>query len=131
MKYTLLILSSLFLMILSGCKSPSTYKQKKRELWREHEAKLYDIPIMLNAQPEQINTPDDTNQCVLAYTVCNTFDDVQTFYVCQMERLGWQLYSLFDVNERLLIFEKPSKICSVSLRSYKDQTKVIIFYRVK
>jgi len=131
MKYTLLILSSLFLMILSGCKPPSAYKQKKRELWQEHEAKLYDIPIMLNAQPEQTTALDDTNQFALAYTVRSTLDEVQKFYCGEMERLGWQVYSLFEANERLLVFEKPSKMCSVSLRPYKDQVKIIIFYRMK
>ncbi len=131
MKYKLLILFSLFLIVLSGCKPPSVYKQKTREVWREHEAKLYDIPIMLNAQPEQINTPNDTNQFALAYAIRSTLDEVQKFYVGQMERFGWQLHSSFEANERLLVFEKPSKLCSISLRSHKDQTKVVIFYRMK
>jgi hypothetical protein len=131
MKNKLVILCSLLLFFLSGCKSPAIYKPLKYAAWQEYEARLHDVPIMLNAKPEEFNGPDDTNQFSCSYMINNKLDDVEHFYQGQMERLGWQLYSSFNMNERILVFEKPSKVCVLSLRPIGKQVKVVIFCRIK
>lgn len=55
-------------------------------------------------------------QIVLGYKSRMDIDSVVKFYNQEMEMYGWQVLSLFDGLEKLMIFKKPSRICSVSLR---------------
>jgi hypothetical protein len=114
--------------LLSGCASQRV--EQKLLLWKQQEARLYDIPIMMHAYPDyayQDECKDDYSTFV-AYTVPDTCDGVQSYYVQNMERYGWQHAASVDGYEKILVFEKPQKLCIISLRSAfkKGDTKVVI-----
>jgi len=50
------------------------------------------------------------------------------FYKLEMERLGWRNISAFSsTEESLLIYEKPHKICAISIRFYTKKRGVFVF----
>lgn len=99
--------------------------------WRQQEARLYDFPILLNAKPIFKNQCDEEHGTYFSYTVPVDRNDAVTFYEQEMERLGWRLFSRFDHDEILLNFEKPTKVCSISLRPQKNNLLVVVFYKAK
>ncbi|MCX5922278.1 MAG: hypothetical protein NTX86_03045 [Candidatus Dependentiae bacterium] len=93
------------------------------------EAKLDDIPIPLSAflqsyDPKKSSTLVDS--IMLTYTVFLSRNDIMLFYDREMERLGWQKLAFVNDEEALLLFSKPTKVCSISLRSNSDERKGII-----
>jgi hypothetical protein len=126
MKYKLVGSLVIFLTFLCGCKSPS-YHQKKYNAWSEQEARLYDIPVLINSQPVNVVSDDETKPSGFSYCAGTSLEDAVIFYEHEMERLGWQLFSKFDAEEVLLVFEKPTKISAISFRPKKNQVLVVIF----
>lgn len=85
-----------------------------------HEAKLYDIPVPLGVKRivSECYTPVSSDQEVVNYEIYEQQPEkIMQFYIHEMDRLGWVLHSFFETSsEYLSIFEKPKKICIVSLR---------------
>ncbi len=99
------------------------YYDQQPEL--SNEAHLTDIPfpIQVTAHALSGSSPDCTG-----LTFISTFElrDLVKFYQFEMERLGWKELHLFSVeSEVLLVFEKPQKFCTVSIR---PDNRVIIFF---
>lgn len=95
-------------------------------LLREWETTLLDIPFPLGALPlsrEHIQESGSSGQNFLAYTVALSAPDLTTFYEQEMERLGWQKMAALPDFETMLIFAKPDRICSISLRAADDESK--------
>ena len=91
-----------------------------RDVARQKEAKLSDIPIPINADPiPDFFTDSDPlkNQIVLGYRSNMSINDVSSFYIQEMERLGWRKLVAFNGFETLLNFKKPNKFCSISIRT--------------
>ncbi len=89
------------------------------------EAHLTDIPLPVQVAPHTLSgsTADSTG-----LTFISTFElgDLVKFYQFEMERLGWKELHLFSVeSEVLLVFEKPQKFCTVSIR---PDNRVVIFF---
>lgn len=103
----------------------------KRSLWAEKEAKLYDIPVMLNARPyygTQSYFVSQGSDEVLAYTISHkNLDEIVLFYSQEMERLGWQIIKKFYAYEVFLYFQKPLSACAVSIRSFKTDFLITVF----
>ncbi|MDZ4153106.1 hypothetical protein, partial [Methylicorpusculum sp.] len=92
-------------------------------LLREWETTLLDLPFPLGALPlsrEHIQESVSSGQIFLAYTVALSAPDLTTFYEQEMERLGWQKMVVLPDFETTLIFAKPDRICSISLRAAPD-----------
>lgn len=86
---------------------------------RQQEARLTDVPIPLNAKPVPQSFWVDEKESagvMLTYTVSVPPHEIVSFYSQEMERFGWDHVASFDAHEYLLIFEKPGRVCSVSLR---------------
>jgi len=100
-----------------------------RTLPCEKEARLSDIPIPLGAKPmdEFLSDPYSATETVVGYHSDRKIEDLFSFYLQEMERLGWQTIASFDGNEKSLNFQKPSKFCSVSIRKDQELSKIIIF----
>lgn len=58
-----------------------------------------------------------TGDSALHYTVEQSIEQLTDFYVCNMERLGWQLVIDFYAHETVLFFDKYDKQCAISLRA--------------
>lgn len=99
---------------------------------RQQEARLIDIPIPIHADSlgfhEQQLTDGDSDSLVLAYRVHLKQSDIRSFFEIEMERLGWNMMAnVFDV-ESMLVFIKPTKVCTVSLRNNypKDTSSLVV-----
>lgn len=81
------------------------------------EAKQADIPIPLSAKPLSHYYYVDADRVMLGYrdSILSTADLI-SYYEQEMERLGWR--SIFAVKgiEAVLQFEKPGRLCIVSIR---------------
>ncbi len=89
-------------------------------LLRDWEATLLDIPFPLGAMPvaqEYAKNSETKGQHFLAYTTILSESDLIAFYEQEMERLGWQKMVVLPDFETMLIFSKPDRICSISLRA--------------
>lgn len=99
----------------------STNKQINNVNLAIYQAKLFDIPMPMQAviQSDEIN--DNNNGISLYYVIpCHELSLIQ-FYQREMELFGWQhLIENFSKKEALLVFEKPNKICVISIRQTKD-----------
>jgi len=103
---------------------------------RQQEAKFSDIPIPLETMPlndyfSHQNTA--TDPITAGYKTTMLLDEVTTFYLQQMERTGWRKVASVTGIESLLIFEKPDRVCAVSIRplskkhSNKQEVGIFIF----
>lgn len=104
--------------ILAGCGNKSL-KQEQRHAWQQEQARLYDIPVPIMAEPDFAYTwSDDTNGSrVLGFLVtADTTQELVAFYQANMERLGWRERVRINGREVLIEFEKPEKLCCVSVR---------------
>lgn len=89
-------------------------------LLRDWEATLLDIPFPLGAMPvtqEYAKNSETKGQHFLAYTTLLAESNLIAFYEQEMERLGWQKMVVLPDFETMLIFSKPDRICSISLRA--------------
>jgi len=92
------------------------------EFVRQKEAKLSDIPVVLNAEPIKNYFHNilsgKTNNITLGYRVSaeSGLGVIVTFYRQEMERLGWKQVVFFDSFEKLLVFQKPSRFCVICVR---------------
>jgi hypothetical protein len=124
------LLGGLFLIALfASCKRNDYDAQVKRWQSKHLEAKLYDVPVLLNAQLVQNinNTACVDESSIVSYEVPVDHEQASLFYQEEMERLGWWQTAAFKGSESLLNFEKPNKYCSVSIRPLKKISRVIIF----
>jgi hypothetical protein len=119
----------LCLMLLCASCGKSDKGATKRWQSKQLEAKLYDIPVLLNAQLVQNinNTACVDESSIISYEVAVPYESIAVYYQEEMERLGWWQTAAFKGSETLLNFEKPNKYCSISIRPLKKISRVIIF----
>jgi len=126
-----LFFAFLLLVFLSNCGPKNLSKNHKAlDTWIQQEARLYDIPILINAKSEKSHGYKE-GSCQFIYSVQVPFEDAVQFYTQEMERFGWNSIVTFVENEALLVFEKPSKISSVSIRANKNELSILIFVKSK
>lgn len=119
----LLLLSMSF---LAGCLPKKKQNiEHNHEQWHEQEARLYDIPLLIDAQPHQYFDQNNKSTVYITYHSHVNADDAMTFYLQEMECHGWQQLAVFDHQENLLIFEKPTKKCAISIRPVENNKKQI------
>jgi hypothetical protein len=84
------------------------------------EAKLVNVPLpfglkLLDQSVDNFYISDD--QVVVGYTVTeHALIDIIEFYRVEMERFGWRQLISFNISESILVFERPGRICIISLR---------------
>lgn len=100
------------------------------------EAALIDVPIPLYMERLPVTAHDHCgSQIVLGYYSAIEPDYLLDFYRNQMERQGWSLAKVFAGSEALLHFEKPTRTCSILIRSHthtaffskKTGTDIIVY----
>jgi hypothetical protein len=91
----------------------------------KNEAHLTDIPLPVQVTPHTLSG-STANSTGLTFVSTFELGDLVKFYQFEMERLGWKELHLFSVeSEVLLVFEKPQKFCTVSIR---PDNRVVIFF---
>lgn len=99
------------------------------------EVALAEIPQPLSSRPLAecfaYNDSDTDKTVIGAYESCLSVNDLATFYVQQMEYFGWFLGASFIGREQLFQFERPGKLCIISLRPVQDRTHVYLFHGLK
>lgn len=91
-----------------------------RDTVRQKEAKLSDVPILIDAEPIETcygSAPPKNNTIILGYRSTMALEDIRMFYMQEMDHWGWKNVAMFDGFETLLNFQKPNKFCSISIRS--------------
>ncbi len=102
--------------------SRATHKKKgiasalSRDQITIQEAKFSDIPSPLNAVPLTPYYQAKEGNALFAYSSVLSRDELMTFYAHEMERLGWRMAFTFSGYESMLQFEKPDRVCIVSIR---------------
>ncbi len=119
----------IFLAFFSSCKRNNQDLLSERWQSKHLEAKLYDVPVLMNAQLVQnINNSACVDESsLITYEVPIDYQHATNFYQEEMERLGWWQTNAFKGSESLLNFEKPNKYCSISIRPLKKISRIIIF----
>jgi hypothetical protein len=84
----------------------------------ELEAKLIDIPtmvgsVMLENDSDQILAE---GQLMFACVASQEQSAISDFYNLEMEQLGWQRVAAIQGNEIVLLYQKPKKVCIISIR---------------
>lgn len=103
----------------------------------EQQARMSDIAIPFDARLFDLQTDALTqSQTVLGYVSAMPVAEVASFYVTQMEILGWRCMDHVSGCEDLLVFERPGRSCSVVLRALVNPkradaslTKIVLFLR--
>ena len=96
---------------------------KKKSLVSEQEAKLSDLAVPLDASVLKSFSMEDS----YAYHSSISVPDLAQFIEEEMESLGWKLMTKFVDKEASLVFEKPFKYSTVSIRPHSGKTLVIFF----
>jgi len=106
----------LFLLLSTGCAVKQFKIAQTRHVdYQEIVAKFSDLPdAPFQAQLKNIVVcPVSNDQVQIFYETIISVDDVVLFYEQQMERLGWQLLSQAQVRDQVLIYTKPSQVCTI------------------
>jgi len=105
--------------LLSGCVKEQKWSGRDVS---EYEARLSDVAIPLYGKPiKKLLSPQ-----TFVYTAEKDIQQLRLFYEQEMERLGWDLLAADNNQETLLIFNKPHKISSVSIRGIGKRKQVHI-----
>lgn len=78
-------------------------------------ARFHDLPLPIQTISHILH--EDPCSISLVFTHTMAHNDLLVWYLCTTEQLGWRLLSSAQgPQESLLIFEKPHKLLSVSIR---------------
>lgn len=83
------------------------------------EARLTDIAIPLLADAQMASCSLDGAGMHLLYKTVMPLPELISFYKNEMEQSGWLLDFIFEGNEILMSYRKPSRFCVISLRPTK------------
>lgn len=120
------------LVLISGCAkngSSSTSSKtnsrliKKKSLVSEQEAKLSDLAVPLDASVLKTYSSENS----YAYTSRMSVPDLAQFIEEEMESHGWKIVTKLVEKEASLVFEKPFKYSTVSIRPFSGKTLAIFF----
>jgi hypothetical protein len=99
----------------------------------QREAMLVDIPIPLYDEriilPSSVISEDGT--LVFGYKSPLSCEQATSFFITQMERLGWKHLVTFDGIESLLQFESPDRYCTVVIKENDVSHSSIFIYLKK
>lgn len=100
----------------------------------EMAARLYDVPSMVGSIPLQLKNTSIEAEGQSVHGILSPYDEneVTNFYMLEMENFGWQRVACIKGPENTLLFQKPKKICIVSIRSRntKANYKSLIYVSV-
>ncbi len=135
MKLLAIIISMIALISLPSCMQPR-YQKKKAALpkaafsftpietnidvsFQEDtlRAQLDDIPTFVGSSFIFIDDKVSENNLLFALSCKAEERMVKDFYLSEMENLGWQKIAQLDATDTTFIFQKPKKICVITIQS--------------
>lgn len=99
------------------------------ELSAEEQAKIHDIPFPSQVKPMKLLLSD--NQMVLSYFSRLSINELVDFFTARMDYWGWELVSAVEAVESCLLFSKPTKVCTITMRNEEQMTRVTLFSSIK
>jgi hypothetical protein len=129
-----------FLVFLPGCcikKSSYDTQNSAAEgsvvpatLVAQLEAKLVDIAIPINAvaiEQDIYYSAHETKNITLYYHVDMDGVAWSEFYQKEMERMGWRQLLSCTGREQVIVFDRPARICVISIRPEKHGMRLSLF----
>lgn len=95
-------------VLIAGCRRARVH----RRTVNEDEARMVDVAFALDARAIKKEISPST----YAYYSNTTLEQLIKFYCNHMESFGWNLLAQNQAGQTLLVFEKPAKICVITLR---------------
>ena len=117
----------LLVSLLPACGGSSMYKKKSTagRLSHEQEARLADVPIMLDFV-QKSSGYDFPGQTVLIFETASTLKELIPFYEQEMEAARWRRVAVFHGEQVTLIFEKTHKVALIKMYAGKKKGRVEI-----
>ena len=96
------------------------------------EARLLDIPFPINASSlwDLGNYEEDPRKIVIKFIIDQQCEDIIAFYRAEMECLGWYETAVIKGGEVCLLFQKPSRLCVIMIKSLADSNnnhEIVLF----
>ncbi|MFA5998531.1 MAG: hypothetical protein WC747_00725 [Candidatus Babeliales bacterium] len=121
-----IVFSCMVLLVVTGCQHKKTKVVSRQDSFalQESIARLCDIPDgpvgfkVKEVEKDEGNSDNVRIEYKARKKEVVQLEDIKKLYSCNMELLGWNLTSIFDgQDELLMLFERPrGKKCIVSLR---------------
>lgn len=109
-------------LISCSCAKRDRFTDQDRLKIKIQMARLADVPIPLGSKPLLDYVGDDS----FGYTLGDSSLDLSAYYRFEMDQYGWNLVGAFEGVEKVLVFEKPHKLVSITIRKQKNQPFVMI-----
>ncbi|MFH1644429.1 MAG: hypothetical protein ABIA74_04615 [bacterium] len=118
----------LFLFVLSSCSKEKNQNFVDQNSYnREKLAKYSDIPVPLGYEFLDIKKNILSQNCDNSDYLCligqRDLDKSLKFYLENMEILGWDINNFSNQNEALLVCNKQSRSCVISIRGEQNKSK--------
>lgn len=106
----------------------------------DYEARLIDVSIPCGSRllDQYASAINNNQELVLGYASSLSLSEIELFFIDNMERLGWHCTCHVHGREQLLVFEKPGRVCAITLCAMVDRddtqsalTKMVLFYTKK
>lgn len=92
------------------------------------EARLWDIPFVVDATTYCLHAEQRDRKLILCSDTQLSSSDVMAFYRTQMECLGWEEKAALQADESCAVFEKRSKYCVITVReNMTSGCRIILF----
>lgn len=111
------------ILFLPSCHIPK--KEAQKMAMEESIARLSmipDVPFGIEVL-DVIKSKSNPNavQVICKYTISQSIEDLKSFYLQEMERLGWKLQAEYEGNEIILLFVKAEVYsCMISIRKKQE-----------
>lgn len=83
-------------------------------------AQLDDIPTFVGSSFIFIDDKSGENNFSFITSCVADSTQVKDFYLSEMENLGWQKVGQLDASDTTLIFQKPKKICVITIQASQE-----------
>src|SRR3990167_8057853 len=124
----MLSLSALCLIV--GCSKKDVSSNKIKQLLKNNkslvspkEAKLFDLPVPFDA----VSIKGWNSDSSYAYRSKMPIEELVGYIEEEMDLLGWKLVTKFFEQEASLVFEKPLKYSTISIRPSGNSNLIFIF----
>jgi len=91
----------------------------------ETEATLHDIPTMIGSVPVELPADMAVPEGQMMVVFASSYDQemITNFYNAEMECQGWQRIACVKGFESTLVFQRPKKVCIISVRALSARNR--------
>lgn len=142
MKLLAVFTSMIALISLPSCKQPKSKKAASQRAafsfapietnidvnFQEQalRAQLDDIPTFVGSSFVFIDDKVSENSFSFIVSCQVDANQVKDFYLAEMENMGWQKIAQLDASDTTFIFQKPKKICIITMQAASQEVTIQI-----